>query len=250
MATWEEFQQAAQKVSNETGFPLSVMLGQAALETGRGTSSDSQSRNNWFGTGAYDSDPNKAFTFDSPEDSIRYYVNNITKLVPNWKQMVNDPASIVQGIKNAGYASDPQYVQKVLGTQEFQQNGGTVPANFKNVNPQLPNQQQINPQTPNTGKDFHSIMGGIMDKIHSPAGGANNPTAQYQNNNVQQQNPTATYVQNNQRSQSPTGSYTVQPGDTLWGIAQKYLGGGNNYGQIKGYSGNPNELQSGTKLTL
>jgi len=43
--------------------------------------------------------------------------------------------------------------------------------------------------------------------------------------------------------------YTVKSGDTLWDIAQKYLGNGSLYPQL-GYTGNPRTLQIGTKLTI
>ncbi len=44
-------------------------------------------------------------------------------------------------------------------------------------------------------------------------------------------------------------SYTVREGDTLWDIAQKYLGSGSRWNQL-GYSGNPRNLQIGTMLNL
>ena len=35
MTTWEEFKQIATQIAAQEGFPLSVLLAQAALETGR-----------------------------------------------------------------------------------------------------------------------------------------------------------------------------------------------------------------------
>lgn len=43
--------------------------------------------------------------------------------------------------------------------------------------------------------------------------------------------------------------YKVQSGDTLWGIAQKYLGSGSRWGEL-GYSGDPRKLQIGTVLNI
>lgn len=45
-------------------------------------------------------------------------------------------------------------------------------------------------------------------------------------------------------------NYMVKPGDTLWDIAEQYLGGGQNYGQIKGYGGSPNQLPVGQQLQI
>lgn len=43
-------------------------------------------------------------------------------------------------------------------------------------------------------------------------------------------------------------SHTVRPGDTLWGIAQQYLGSGSKWGELKGYSGDPTKLPVGTTI--
>jgi LysM repeat protein len=248
MASWQEFQQAAQKISNETGFPVSVILGQAALETGRGTSNFSQTRNNWFGLGAYDSNPQNAFRFSTPEESIRYYINTISKLVPDWKNLTNNPQYLVQRIRNAGYATDPNYVQKVTSTPEFQQNINKQPQ--QQIQPQQtvqPGQVQSNP--------VKSILNNLFNTIQSPVRAAetyagplqSTPTSQYLSGQ-RQSTPTQSYVAPVQQ-QSGARSYTVQPGDTLWGIAQKYLGSGSNYGKLQGYTGDPRKLPIGTKLT-
>lgn len=51
-------------------------------------------------------------------------------------------------------------------------------------------------------------------------------------------------------SKYPVAAYTVQPGDTLWGIAEKYLGSGNRWKELQGYAGLPTQLPIGTKLTI
>jgi len=102
-------------------------LGQAALETGKGTSVLAKTRNNYFGMNAVDSDPNKAFSYNSPSQSITDYINLI-KYNPRYKAAYDqyvqdrDPLKLLQGIKNSGYATDPEYVTKVASLPEFQQN--------------------------------------------------------------------------------------------------------------------------------
>lgn len=45
-------------------------------------------------------------------------------------------------------------------------------------------------------------------------------------------------------------TYTVKPGETLWKIAQKYLGAGKRWKEIQGYTGKPEALPAGTLLTI
>lgn len=44
--------------------------------------------------------------------------------------------------------------------------------------------------------------------------------------------------------------YTVKAGDTLWGIAQQYLGAGHKWKELGGYTGAPENLPIGTVLTI
>lgn len=45
-------------------------------------------------------------------------------------------------------------------------------------------------------------------------------------------------------------THVVKPGETLWRIAQKYLGSGSRWKEIGGYSGRPEGLPAGTSLTI
>lgn len=58
----------------------------------------------------------------------------------------------------------------------------------------------------------------------------------------------------NTTTQKKTKTYTVKSGDTLWGIAQRFLGNGSKYMQIynlnKDKIKNPNLIYVGQKLTL
>ena len=135
-ADWNNFVTAAKKIANESGFPLSVILGQAALETGR----KAMPGNNFFGikgTGnagtqdlatkeadaegnLYDTRSNFA-AYLNPEDSIKAYIDLIRKGFPKAYAERKDPTKMIQEIKRGGYATDPLYVQKVMSTPEFQQ---------------------------------------------------------------------------------------------------------------------------------
>ena len=50
------------------------------------------------------------------------------------------------------------------------------------------------------------------------------------------------------KAPSGGGSYTVKPGDTLWGIAEQYLGSGNRWKELSGFSGDPKKLPVGTRI--
>ena len=134
---WNSFVAAAQKVAQETGFPLAVMLGQAANETGRsannapgnnyfgikgGGNAGSTNQATWedYGQGRVNTNANFA-AYQSPEDAARAYVNLIKNNYPSAWEKRSDPVAMIQEIKKGGYATDPAYVQKVIGTPEFRQ---------------------------------------------------------------------------------------------------------------------------------
>lgn len=121
---WDSFQQKAKNIVKQRGLPDSVtpaMLGQAAIESARGTSNFAKNRNNYFGYQAYDSDPNKAKGYGTPEESINDYLDLIMsyKGVPEAIKS-GDPQAVIKAIKANGYATDPNYVNKVMSTPEFQ----------------------------------------------------------------------------------------------------------------------------------
>lgn len=121
---WENFQKVAISIGPTYGFPLSVIVGMAANETGYGTSNFARQRNNWFGFMAYDDNPDMAKSYPSPAESIIDYLDLITKnprYAKAWSsyQSTHDPVVLLQGIKDAGYASDPVYVQKVSSNPAF-----------------------------------------------------------------------------------------------------------------------------------
>jgi hypothetical protein len=118
---WATFLATAERVAIEEKYPASVIIGQATLESGRGKSYYARTRNNFFGYMAYDSNPDAAATFETPEASIRAYVRLI-KTNPRYARALDylhDPVQMVREIKAAGYATDPDYVEKVINLPEF-----------------------------------------------------------------------------------------------------------------------------------
>lgn len=109
----------AQQLSVEYGIPWETVVAQGILESAAGTSNFAVNRNNFFGIGAFDSNPNNAFSYATPEEGWRGYYENIRKTStyrnhgvfrePN----ITDPYAYTQAIKDAGYATDPSYVSKV-----------------------------------------------------------------------------------------------------------------------------------------
>ena len=135
-AGWSDFTTAATDASKQSGFPLSVILGQAALESARGNAAPG---NNFFGikgsgnagqnvlptqeygpNGYYNENSGFA-AYKSPADSINAYLN-LVESYPGVKEALTtgNPDKILRAIEAGGYATSPTYVQNVEATPEFQ----------------------------------------------------------------------------------------------------------------------------------
>jgi flagellum-specific peptidoglycan hydrolase FlgJ len=122
LSCWEAFKEEAKEIAKKYDIPLSVMLGQAALESGRCTSYRARHHNNFFGLAAYNDDA-PGLRFEKPVDSIIYYANLIAKTKRYQKAYTvrDNPYKMIFEIKKAGYATDENYVNKVTKMREFQE---------------------------------------------------------------------------------------------------------------------------------
>lgn len=132
----------AQAASAASGIPASFMMGQAALETGWGRSeirgADGRNSHNLFGIKAGGSwkgrtvdivtteyvggQPQKQVdhfrAYDSYADAFRDYAN-LLRGDARYRNAIaqgQDAAGFAQGLQEAGYATDPGYAQKLVGT--------------------------------------------------------------------------------------------------------------------------------------
>ncbi len=129
----------AQEASASSGIPAHFMMGQAALETGWGKAeirgTDGQNSHNLFGIKAgaswkgrtvdivtteyVDGKPQKQVdsfrAYDSYADSFRDYAN-LLRANPRYQNAIaqgQDAAGFAQGLQRGGYATDPNYAQKL-----------------------------------------------------------------------------------------------------------------------------------------
>jgi flagellar protein FlgJ len=130
----------AQAASAGTGIPAQFMMGQAALETGWGRAEirgpDGQNSHNLFGIKAGNGwkgrtvdivtteyvggKPQKQVdtfrAYDSYADAFRDYAN-LLRANPRYQNVIaqgQDAAGFAQGLQQAGYATDPNYAQKLM----------------------------------------------------------------------------------------------------------------------------------------
>ena len=132
----------AQKVQQELGVPFEVVIAQAALETGWGQKiikdQDGESSNNLFnikadsrwagdkvskdtlefeqGTMVKKVEPFR--TYQSINESIDDYINFLSTS-DRYQEALQDSSNVehfLQGLQKAGYATDPQYADKILST--------------------------------------------------------------------------------------------------------------------------------------
>jgi lysozyme len=138
---WNGFIESAKKLAKQNDFPLSIILGQAALESNRGQAAPG---NNYFGIKGQgdagsnylqtqEADPNgNYYTTQSPfrayksaDSSIQDYIDLIKNQYGQAYAYRKDPAAMIQAIHSSGYATDPSYAQKVMSTPEFKQYYGS-----------------------------------------------------------------------------------------------------------------------------
>ena len=115
----DTYHDIAEKLSVTYGIPWETVIAQGILESAAGTSSFAVNRNNFFGIGAFDSNPDNAFSYDTPEEGWRGYYENIRKTATYRNhgvfagEAITNPYVYAQAIKDAGYATDPNYVDKL-----------------------------------------------------------------------------------------------------------------------------------------
>ncbi len=107
---------AAPMLTKEYGIPWEAVMAQGMLESAYGQSQYARERNNFFGIGAFDSNPDNAFRYATPEEGWRGYADNIVS-TPTYRQhgafnFTTDPKGYIEAIKAAGYATDPEYITK------------------------------------------------------------------------------------------------------------------------------------------
>ncbi|PKG81112.1 flagellar assembly peptidoglycan hydrolase FlgJ [Colwellia sp. 75C3] len=132
----------AQKVQKQLGVPFEVVIAQAALETGWGQKiikdQDGDSSNNlfnikadsrWAGDkitkdtlefeqGAMIKKSEPFRMYESLSDSVDDYINFLSTS-ERYQEALQDTGNVehfLQGLQKAGYATDPQYADKILGT--------------------------------------------------------------------------------------------------------------------------------------
>lgn len=123
LTPWGRLKEVAANIARKNDIHPSVIVSMAALESGRGTSYFATARNNYLGLGAYDKNPNLAFSFSSPGECFNYFVSlmkNDTRYRLAWQNR-KDPYKMIEEIKKAGYASSPTYVQKITSMPEFKE---------------------------------------------------------------------------------------------------------------------------------
>lgn len=118
---WEDMKVITAKTAKKYDIPPSVLVAMTALESGQGKSNFCVKRNNCWGIGAYDSNPDKAFKFESFQHGVEYLAKMLTKGRYSKAYAVRqDPVQMIKEIKKSGYASAPDYVQKVTSMPEWE----------------------------------------------------------------------------------------------------------------------------------
>lgn len=135
----DKYGQFAYNVGKKNNIPYEAILGQAALESGWGKSSLTYKYNNFFGIKAGSAWKGATVTMRTAEyregSNEKYYINDVFRVYPNPEagfegyaefilknsryskalQYPNDPINYIKEIAAAGYATDNNYANLVIG---------------------------------------------------------------------------------------------------------------------------------------
>lgn len=184
----DTYHDIAQNLSVEYGIPWETVVAQGILESASGTSSFARDRNNFFGIGAFDSNPNNAFSYDTPEDGWRGYYENIRKTATYRNhgvfsgETITNPYAYAQAIKDAGYATDSNYVSKLSTLiaaieNRAQERGWKLSAELAKVYPEMISNAGINSSGSESMLSLATTSGCISSVSGNPRSGSINETA-------------------------------------------------------------------------
>ena len=252
----------AQQVAQENGIYASVMIAQAALESGWGNSALSTQGHNlfgvkWNGTGNYVTMPTQEYyggqwhtinakfqSYNSYYDSLTGYAQLIKNNFPNsTRANAATPQIAAANLKYGvygSYATDPNYANSLdrmisdyeLTRYDVYTGTSSTNQNQQNSNAANSNQHesQISAGNGNQIPDTYTVKAGdSLWGISQTYGTTVNNLKQINNlsSNVIYVGQVLKLKQqsnstSNQTPQSTTDTYTVQSGDTLWGIANTH----------------------------
>ena len=262
----------AQQVAQENGIYASVMIAQAALESGWGNSALSTQGHNlfgvkWNGTGNYVTMPTQEYyggqwhtinakfqSYNSYYDSLTGYAQLIKNNFPNsTRANAATPQIAAANLKYGvygSYATDPNYANSLdrmisdyeLTRYDVYTGTSSTNQNQQNSNASNSNQHesQISAGNGNQIPDTYTVKAGdSLWGISQTYGTTVNNLKQINNlsSNIIYVGQVLKLKQqsnstSNQAPQSTTDTYTVQAGDTLWGIANTHDTTVNNLKQI------------------
>ena len=262
----------AQQVAQENGIYASVMIAQAALESGWGNSALSTQGHNlfgvkWNGTGNYVTMPTQEYyggqwhtinakfqSYNSYYDSLTGYAQLIKNNFPNsTRANAATPQIAAANLKYGvygSYATDPNYANSLdrmisdyeLTRYDVYTGTSSTNQNQQNSNAANSNQHESQISTGNGNQipDTYTVKAGdSLWGISQTYGTTVNNLKQINNlsSNVIYVGQVLKLKQqsnstSNQTPQSTTDTYTVQSGDTLWGIANTHDTTVNNLKQI------------------
>ena len=262
----------AQQVAQENGIYASVMIAQAALESGWGNSALSTQGHNlfgvkWNGTGNYVTMPTQEYyggqwhtinakfqSYNSYYDSLTGYAQLIKNNFPNsTRANAATPQIAAANLKYGvygSYATDPNYANSLdrmisdYGLTRYDVYTGTSSTNQNQQNSNAANsnqhESQISAGNGNQIPDTYTVKAGdSLWGISQTYGTTVNNLKQINNlsSNVIYVGQVLKLKQqsnstSNQTPQTTVDIYTVQSGDTLWGIANTHDTTVNNLKQI------------------
>ena len=238
----ERYKDIAMREMNDYGIPASITLAQGILESGVGKSELAVKANNHFGIKCHndwegekvyhdDDKKNECFRkYDRPEESFidhSLFLKNRTRYSFLFELDQTDYKALAKGLKQAGYATDPNYAKRLIALIEENNLHQYDVQAYTTVSPVVQTPVKQTPQKNTSGLKFVYVQKGesyyTIAKAHKIPFGLVCSYNDVDRKTRQPNEGEIVYLQRKKKTvEKGKGVHVVQEGESMHDISQLY----------------------------